>query len=154
MASDPEDQQTILSRRIHNRVDDVFDIQGPILSFLSHVVVEDGLIGNEMRLKYANKVTPEAFDFLEKVLAEEVKRYELCQRISTRFNRKFPTQLPLPVLRSLIVEVVENEGEIKVATKQLFELENKPELELIEYLEIIAQEELEKDRGLEGGWQG
>lgn len=35
------------------------------------------IIGNEIRLKYANKVTPEAFDFFEKVLAEEVKTKQL-----------------------------------------------------------------------------
>lgn len=137
-----EDQQTILARRVRNRISDVFDIEVSILSFLSDVVVEDGTIAPELRLEYADSVQPEVFDCFENVLVEETKRYELCQRIIERFNHKFPTHGSL--LRAMVDEVVD-EGQIKVVVQKIFGIERQKEA--LEYLKRIAKEELTKDLG-------
>lgn len=136
-----EDKRTILIRRVHNRLDDVFDIRGSTLAYLSEVVVDDGMISAKVRSQ-CPEVPVEAFDYLEKVLAEEVQRYDLCQRIGERFSQRFPTETRL--LRAMVDEVVDK-GEITAGTRKFFELEDQTEAR--EYLEQIAREELESQSG-------
>mgnify|MGYP006400986357 CR=1 FL=1 len=132
-----EDNRTILIRRVHNRIDDAMDIQGPILSYLAEVIVDDGKIPPELRWKYANHVPTGAYDLVEKVWSEEKNRADLCERISARISKGL--DIPRSTLNALIYEVVD-EGEITGAARRMFASEVQPEF--FDLLEDIANEEM------------
>lgn len=58
--------------RIRKEVEQQFDVRSSTLSLLISVGLEEGRLSKNIRAKFADKVEPELFDFIEARLPSEV----------------------------------------------------------------------------------